>query len=151
MKTIEIDFQIHRLIEMERRGFEEPENAALRRLLKLAPTDAAAVKSDILIAAGPVTTSNNHSHGLPWSGKGVELPHGTEIQMTYLGQKILGRIENGTWVTPAGRFTSPSDAAGGSAKTKSGDSPSLNGWIYWEVKKPGQTRWIQLKKFRNRD
>ena len=36
MRTIKIDFDIHKRIEMERRGFDDPPNAALRRLLGLA-------------------------------------------------------------------------------------------------------------------
>ena len=33
MRTIEIDYDIHRLIQLERRSFDEPEYIALRRLL----------------------------------------------------------------------------------------------------------------------
>ena len=35
MRTIEIDFDVHRAIEMERRGFGEPANVALRHLSEL--------------------------------------------------------------------------------------------------------------------
>ena len=35
MRTIEIDFDIHKLIEAERRSFDEEPYVALRRLLKL--------------------------------------------------------------------------------------------------------------------
>ena len=35
MRTIEVDFDIHQLIELERRSFEETPNDVLRRLLRL--------------------------------------------------------------------------------------------------------------------
>ena len=37
MEKIEIDWDIHKLIEAERKGFDEPQYVALRRLLKLPP------------------------------------------------------------------------------------------------------------------
>ena len=39
MRTIKIDFDIHQLVELERRSFEETPNDALRRLLRLSGTN----------------------------------------------------------------------------------------------------------------
>jgi hypothetical protein len=142
MKTIEIDFDIHRLIELERRDFDEPENTALRRLLKLPeqniPTPEAAREHK-----GSFSTQKEN--GRPWSGKGVILPHGTELRMEYRGQIVRGAIDDATWLVEGVRTTSPSDAAGSAVLTKNGERPSLNGWVYWEVRRPGDGQWRALK------
>jgi negative regulator of replication initiation len=139
MKTIEIDFAVHRLIELERRDFDEPENAALRRLLKLPETDHA-VQS---VTSASVEEIN--SDGDPWYWKGVRLPHGTEVRMEYAGQIVRGVIEQGRWLVNGQTYKSPSDAAGSSVVTKDGTRPSLNGWMYWEVKRPGDVSWRRLQ------
>ena len=138
LRTIEIDFDIHQMIELERKGFDEPEYLALRRLLKL--PNLQATKESVSSVEKP--------SGRPWSGKGVELPHGTELRMEYNGQVFRGFIENGIWVVEGHRAKSPSDAAGSVAMTKSGGRPSLNGWIYWEVKRPNDANWRTLKSLR---
>lgn len=140
MRSIEIDFDVHQAIELERTGFDESPNAALRRLLKL-PASASPEKPEVVtprpIEAQPL--------GRPWFGKGVELPHGTELRMEYRGQVYRGVIEQGEWLVDGKRSKSPSDAAGSAAITKSGTRPSLNGWIYWEVKRPQDAHWRKLQ------
>jgi hypothetical protein len=131
-RKIEIDFDIHRLIENERRGFAESENAALRRLLKLSASPQA--KSD------PGT-------GKPWVSGKVQLPHGTELRLIYNGTVYEGRIENGKWVVEGETFSTPSGAAG-IAKTKKGGSAMLNGWESWQVKRPEDAHLIALKSLR---
>jgi hypothetical protein len=136
LRTIEIDFDVHKRIEMERRAFDEPPNAALRRLLGIdgtAPAEPAAQRS-----------------GRPWRGKGVTLEHGTDVRMEYNGRQHTGRIDDGEWLVEGQRYRSPSAAAGGVARTKAGTQPSLDGWIYWEVRRPGTSRWVRLKDLRNR-
>jgi SeqA protein N-terminal domain len=147
MKTIEIDFDIHRLIEIERKGFDESENSALRRLLNLSSKIdlQSSTKHGAIVA--PETTI---SQGRPWSGKGLVLPHGTELRMEYRGQVVRGVIENGVWSVEGNKTTSPSDAAGSAVVTKNGERPSLNGWVYWEVKRPTDATWRKLKSMKPR-
>lgn len=148
MKTIEIDFDVHRLIELERSGFDEPENAALRRLLKLPEV----VRPDALPkfeSVGAVKSASG-SKERPWSGKGIQLPHGTELRMEYRGQLVRGIIDDGSWLVEGKRTNSPSDAAGSAVVTKNGARPSLNGWIYWEVKRPEDAQWRTLKSLKSR-
>lgn len=153
MRTIEIDFDIHQMIELERRGFEEPENEALRRLLKLGQNMGSTAKIDqsnsraVDEKDGSIT---KNIAGRSWSGKGVELPHGTELRMEYNGHVFRGMIENGFWIVDGKNTSSPSDAAGSAATTKSGTRPSLNGWIYWEVKRPSDAHWRTLKSLKPR-
>jgi hypothetical protein len=140
MRTIEIDFDVHKLIEAERTSFDEPENVALRRLLKL--PHASSVRSSSIVSA--VATG-------AWSGKGVKLPAGTELRMEYRGNEHRGVIENAEWVIAGMHFKSPSAAAGGVAETKAGTRPSLDGWKYWHVKRPGDPSWLSLEALRRRE
>jgi hypothetical protein len=135
-RTIEIDIDVHKRIELERRSFDEPPNAALRRLLE--------------IDTGPAKPSDPSvvSAGRTWSWKGVSLPHGTELRMEYNGRVHTGIIEDGRWRVEGSEYGSPSAAAGGVARTKDGKRTSLDGWIYWQVKRPGDTDWIGISALR---
>lgn len=132
MRTIEIDFDIHKLIEAERGSFSDSPNEALRRLLGLG---ASPNGSPTLMQAG----------GSSWSGRGVTLPHGTQLRMTYNGRQYTGVIDDGAWLVEGERFTSPSAAAGDVVSTKDGRRTQLNGWIYWYCKRPGDTDWATIK------
>ena len=127
MKLIEVDFDVHRLIEMERRGFEETENAVLRRLLKL---------------GAPVESKEPQAKPLRgWTKGGLTLPHGTELRMEYNGLLHLGRIVDGAWEVEGHREKSPSGAASAVARTKDGAPVNINGKSYWSVRRPGETGW----------
>ncbi len=136
-RSIEIDFDVHQVIEIERHGFDEKPNDVLRRLLKI----------DKDTPASPVPVSAN-SAGRQWSGKGVTLSHGTELRMKYNGKQHFGKIDDGEWAVEGKRFRSQSAAAGGVALTKSGRKTSLDGWIYWEVKRPGDHGWTPITALR---
>jgi hypothetical protein len=143
MRSIDIDFDVNKVIEVARESFSESPNDVLRRLLKIGEKsgntkDRAPAPDDG--ASMPV--------GRPWSGKGVTLPHGTAIRMEYNGTMHTGSIEDGEWVVGGVRYRSPSAAAGGVARTRSGSSPSLDGWIYWRAKRPGDARWVAIQKLR---
>ena len=124
MRQIEIDFDIHRLIQLERRGFDEPEYVALRRLLKLGPA-VEEPKADRAMR--------------PWSKGGVVLPHGTELRMEYNGILHLGRIADGAWEVEGHREKSPSGAANAVARGRDGQEVNINGKSYWQVRRPGDT------------
>ena len=136
-RSIEIDIDVHKCIETARRGFEETPNEVLRRLLKIKPSRHAN------------GNGSTHPNGRPWSGKGVNLPHGTVVRMEYNGKGHSGQIENGEWQIEGVRFNSPSAAAGGVARTRAGTPASLDGWAYWQVKRPGDTKWTALQTLRS--
>ena len=139
-RTIEVDFDVHRCIENERHGFDESPNDALRRLLKLGSSPA------------PVSASSAPQiRRKSWSDKGATLPHGTMIRMTYNGQVYEGKISDGMWVVGDREFDSPSGAASGIAITKKGKSTRLDGWIYWEVRQPGEDNWVPLDSLRSNE
>ena len=150
-RKIEIDFEIHQLIEMERRSFDEPENAALRRLLNLDDakrSDDSEASADRRLAERLEQTLNSETggEGRPFIEDGVVIPSGTLARMSYLrgAQRYEGRFIDGNLKVGNETFTSFSSAARSLAVTKDGSKTSLNGWLYWEVKKPGSTKWERV-------
>ena len=136
-QTIEIDFDVHKKIEAERKGFSDSPNDALRRLLDLGEA----------LKPLPQTSAQTNS-GRAWQGKTVSLPHGTKVRMRYNGTQYKGLIDDGQWLVEEERYGSPSAAASGVAITKSGNKTSLDGWIYWEAMKPGESRWTAIKQLK---
>jgi hypothetical protein len=139
LQKMEIDWDIHRLIEGERSSFDEPPYVALRRLLKLPPLKPA-----------PMAGTRNIAAGIPWSDSGVVVPHGSLAKMEYSrgSQVYEGQFLNGKLVVNGQSFDSLSAAADALAVTKDGKKTSLNGWNYWKVKFPGETTWRSLNDMR---
>lgn len=138
-RTIQIDFDVHKRIELERRGFDESDNDVLRRLLAIGdPVHAT------------LTAPQVPADGRAWSAKGVTLPHGTALRMEYNGRVHVGEVRDGQWVVEGKGFSSPSGAAGGVATTKSGKRANLDGWEYWQVKPPASPTWISILELRRR-
>jgi len=136
-KTIEIDFDVYKAIEAERRSFSERPNDALRRLLGLKGHSSAPEKQKAVAGKGH-----------PWVGDGITLPHGTPCRMRYNNRRYEGVIQNGKWLVDGQAFDSPSGAASGIAVTKNGKHTRLDGWIYWEVMLAGDRAWTPIKALR---
>ena len=136
LRSIDVDWDIYKMIELERMSFDEPHYAALRRLLKL-PALEAPPESEV-------------ETGLPWVHDGVEVPHGSEARMEYLrgSQVFEGKFLNGKLVVNGNCYDTLSNAAGALAKTADGGKTALNGWHYWQVKFPGETVWHSLGEMR---
>lgn len=147
MRTIEIDFEVHKAIELERRSFDEAPDTALRRLLGIAPAEAEENSK-------PGATPAPSPAGRPWVGKGhsagLTLPHGTELQMDYNGQRFMGRVDNGVIMFEGQNFTSPSGAADELCRTKDGRKTSLNGKELISARLRGETDWVLLKTLERR-
>ena len=148
-RSISIDFAIHKLIEANRNSFEESPNDVLRRLLGLpkspVPTPLALRKS------GLNSFGNGRTSGRSWCYGGVELPAGTELSLDYPGVKkeVSGVVHNGVWEIEGEQFSSPSRAAITIVSRERGEDISLNGWLYWKIRCPGETEWIALNSLRN--
>jgi hypothetical protein len=132
---IEIDFDIYKLIEGERKGFDEPQYIALRRLLKLPEKQIVEV-----VEAVPMGEGRSWREGL------VEVPHGALARMEYdRGRQVYeGKFLDGKIVVGGNSYESLSEAAKALAVSKKGASPSLNGWKYWSAKLPGEQKWRSL-------
>jgi hypothetical protein len=128
--TIEIDLDLYKLIEAERQSFDESENDILRRLLNLEQKQTPIVK-------------HSGSQGVD-IGSGVFLPDGTILKKRFKGNLYEFKVENGKiWVNGKG-YTSASGAA--VAVTGS----SVNGWIFWKVKRPDDIDFRLLDDLRKR-
>jgi len=166
MRNIEIDFEVHQLIELERRNFDETPNDALRRLLKLPDQKREVIVPPARLFHGPEPRRPEPrirpeppegKRVLPnigdgaWTGDGVALPNGTQVRMHYNDRWHFGEIQASQWVVEGKVYTSPSSAAVGCAVTKDGTHPSLNGWLYWEFIRPGEYRagWQHLSTARD--
>jgi hypothetical protein len=138
-RNIEIDFDVHKRIEMARESFSETPNDVLRRLLEIGGP------------AKPAMPPPSDGGGRSWSGKGLVLPHGTQVRMEYNGRTHSGAIVDGQWEVEGGTYGSPSAAAVGVARKKTGEKvAALDGWIYWFAKTPGSTRWANISEMRQK-
>jgi hypothetical protein len=128
MYTIEIDFDVFKEITLRRKSEATSPNDVIRELLKLKPQKRK-VPSDNLSER-------------PWATKGVSFPPGTKFRATHKGQVYYAIVENGALVHNNKKFSSPSAAA--VAITEN----TVNGWIFWECKMPGEERWQIIKNLR---
>lgn len=158
-RSIEIDFDIHKIIETNRTSFEESPNEVLRRILKLQPIEKPRFVSEPswmhrngtkeISANPPKVVTNGTLSRSGWHGKGVDLPNGTLFHMEYNGEVYSGDIQNGKWcIEGAAPCKSPSDAACSAVAARTGIRPSLNGWIYWHVKRPQDNGWVLIDSLR---
>jgi hypothetical protein len=129
-KTIEIDLDVYKRIEAARESFDETENDILRRELKLGP-------------AKTLQPSVTPEGGLN-IGYGVFLPNGTQLQRLYKGKLYRAEVKGGKIWVHGKSFTSPSGSA--IEVTKS----SVNGWRFWDVKRPDDKKFKLLIKLRHK-
>jgi hypothetical protein len=129
METIEIDFDVYKALTMRRASASVSYNDVLRDILHLKPSSGEVPKPQ--------------PAGAAWMSKGISFPHGTEFRAQYKGQTYNGRVENGALVVSGKRYTSPSAAA------MSITISPVNGWTFWEARKPGQNRWLPIKALRD--
>jgi hypothetical protein len=138
LRTIEIDLDVHKQIEMSRRDFSETPNDVLRRLIKL---DKGKPPANVKPPSPP---------RFPWCGKGVALPHGTQLKMEYNGRQHTGQIDDGAWLVEGKKYSSPSAAASAVALTKNGGRTNLDGWMYWKIRRPIDNAWFPLRVLRKK-
>lgn len=130
MHTIEVDFDVLKALMLRRATEQVSYNDVLRDVLKLGP--GAAVRPAAVDA------------GLKgaWTSKGVVFPAGTEFRARYKGEVHTGRVADGALIVNGERYDSPSSAA-----MSLTDSP-VNGWTFWECRRPGDTSWQVIKGLR---
>ena len=131
MPTIEVDFDVFKVLTARRPTEDVSENDVLRELLRLPKQPTRPVRSDV-----PAPDD--------WVTKGVRVPAGTELRATYKGQTYLGRVNSGALELNGKKFDSPSAAA------MSITHHPVNGWIFWKCRLPGQAKWTDLKELRER-
>jgi len=130
MRTIEIDFEVYKALMLRRKSEEVSFNDVLRDLLNLSPSTS--FKSPVKI----------ERTDRPWMSRGVKFPHGTEFRSTYNGIEYTGQVNNGALVVEGERFDSSSEAA----FFITGDE--VDGWYFWECKRPGTDSWKGINSLR---
>jgi hypothetical protein len=145
LRPIEIDWDIYKAIEVERRDFDEPQFLALRRLLGLPEQKA----DPNQIAEARI--EKELSVGRSWYEDGVQVPHGSDARMRYDYNRQIyeGKFLDGRLVVNGKSYDSLSRAANSLARTKAGSKTQLNGWKYWEVRLPGKNNWERLEDLRD--
>jgi hypothetical protein len=126
MTSIEVDFDVYKVLTMKRETESVTYNDVLRKMLGLGAREP----------AGATTAGNGCLY------KGVHFPEGTQFRTTYKGKTYTGEIKGGVWTDERGLHSSPSAAA--SAITNSG----INGWRFWECKRPGDPGWMLIYNLR---
>ncbi len=137
---IDIDFDVYKTLTSMRRAEEHTYNDVLRELLSLPPRE-----SKIIEAAGTAAGASStvaigqtmRAQGL--HSRGLFLPEGTELRAVYKGSEYHAIVKNGAIDNHAGQtFSSPSAAAGAITET------TVNGWRFWEAKRPSDLNWYRL-------
>jgi len=141
LRPIDIDIEVHRYIEQHRSSFAQTPNDILRTLFRLPAKNGGGSKGGGDSDASAPPTGD-------WTWKGVTLPAGTELRMTYNGRTHAGTVSGGAWQIAGATYTSPSSAADAIARSRDGKRVSLNGWVLWEVLRPGSRKWAKLDDLR---
>jgi hypothetical protein len=131
MQTIEIDFDVFKALTARRTGENITHNDVLRELLNLSS------KKEAFPAASETSLPNSG-----WTSKGVMFPNGTEFRARHKGKMTYGKVESGSLVVNGKPYDSPSTAA------KDVTATSINGWIFWECRMPGESSWKVIKGLR---
>lgn len=126
MQTIEIDFDVYKALTNKRKSENETYNDVLRDLLGLGT-----IKN--------TEYSSTHRSGGDWIAKGVRFPSGTEFRANYKGNSYHAQVKDGALHLNGKTYHSPSPAA------ISITGNSVNGWIFWECRLPGQSIWRNLR------
>lgn len=129
MPKIEIDFEVFKELTMRRENEEMTYNDVIRNMLDMDNSEKHESKS-------------THETGAEFVSKGVVFPHGTKFRAEYKGKLYTAEIDDGAIVYNNQRYTSPSSAAIAVTDT------SVNGWIFWECKRPYENNWTSIDKIR---
>lgn len=141
MRTIEVDWQVRQVIEAERQAYDDPPNAALRRLLGI---DLPERPADV--SASPDTGTGSAS----WNWKGVTLPEGTELRVKYSEVLAGGHVAKGLLTFDGEDFKTPSQAVMAVVARRRGTSTSINGWKHLHVRLPEESRFKPLSQVREK-
>jgi hypothetical protein len=129
MAMIEVDFDVFKALTAKRPTETVTYNDVLRELLRLGPahSDSAARQLRDCVFDG------------------IGFPEGTQFRKTYKGQTYTAEIKNGRWIGTDGKpRKSPSDAAVSITKN------NVNGWRFWECKRPSDMDWQLMDNLRRK-
>ncbi|MGD2030700.1 MAG: hypothetical protein PVG86_12275 [Desulfobacterales bacterium] len=73
-----------------------------------------------------------------WIVDGVSFPNGTEFRCKYKGYFYYAQVINGALRINGKKFLSPSAAAVSITRN------SVDGWLFWDCKLPGNSSWVNM-------
>ncbi len=140
-RIVSIDFQVHKELTVRLQSPADTDNEVIRRLLQI-PDNREEKRSVVASSTAAHESTVSVSARPAWRPNGVIFPHGTEFRRRYKGQLFSARVLDGKLVYNAQQYDSPSPAA----MAITGNS--VNGWIWWECRLPGQSRWERIDSVR---
>lgn len=123
VQSIDIDFDVYKALTTHRASEADTYNDVLRALLELPRLDKP-------------TRVAVPTEGMAWVSKGVVFPDGTEFRATYKGQNFTARVARGR-LRGAGDKIATSLSQAARLVTQN----SVDGWSFWEVKRPSDLKW----------
>jgi hypothetical protein len=124
---VDIDFDVYKALTALRRSEDHSYNDVLRELLNL-PANT---------SGEPQTRQIGGAAGRLLGGR--YFPNGTELRATYKGRLYNACIRGGELVDEAGRLH-----ASASAAARAITNNTVNGLVFWEVKRPGDIHFQKL-------
>jgi hypothetical protein len=73
-----------------------------------------------------------------WIVDGVAFPNGTEFRCQYKGYFYYAQVINGALMINGKKFLSPTAAAVSITRN------SVDGWLFWDCKLPGNSSWVSI-------
>ncbi len=142
MQQIEIDFQVFKELTARRRSESHTYNEVIRELLEIDEAStvhepAPLLKNMALIGSVIASASKGPTSGVFF--RHLFLPNGTLLRATHKGSAFGATIMDGKWVNDDG-----SHSASPSAAAKSITGNNVNGWRFWQAKRPSDTEWRNL-------
>lgn len=132
LQTIDIDFDVFKALTVLRASAADTYNDVLRELLKLPLVEKP-------------SSAVEPTKGMGWVSKGVTFPDGTEFRATYKGQHVTARVARGR-LRGAGDKIATSLSQAARLVTQN----SVDGWSFWEVKRPSDLHWQQAGTLRQK-
>ncbi|POO54374.1 hypothetical protein CPJ18_02430 [Agrobacterium rosae] len=140
-KTIKIDLDVFKAITSARINLDEDENDVLRRLLNIKPNEN--VPAHIVTEISDPSNGSVVKDGLPWTDKGISVPHGSKLKFSQNGVEYFAYVDNGMIVVGNSRekhLTPAAQKAAGVLGKSFGD----NGWRKWLAQFPNEEQWRHL-------
>lgn len=126
--SIDIDFDVFKELTARLPSPDSSYNDVLRDMLDLTNQEFKPYSALEMPSAEPGA----------WQIKGKVYPAGTQFRAKYKGLEYHGIVRNGALEVNDKHFGSPSAAAGAITGT------SVNGWRFWDVRRPGEKGWTLM-------
>lgn len=141
MQQIDVDFEVFKALTVRRRSESHTYNEVIRELLDIDEGktiyDAPPVIQQAAEAIRRLAIGTGETKGMAL--RGLFLPNGTLLRATHKGTAFAAQIADGKWVNDDG-YVHGSPSAAASAIT----SNNVNGWRFWQAKRPSDSEWRNL-------